>query len=452
MEQALGRSDWSYASFAAGKKPRHLGTGQPFYGRDSLRGIGQNVQCCSATKQVYGAIMARLLRQRPILPAGRALAAIALLGLLAGCNMVVMNPSGDIAVQQRDLVIISTGLMLLIIIPVVILVGLFAWRYRANNKDARYEPDWDHSTQLELVIWSVPLLIIICLGAITWTATHLLDPYRPLERVAPGRPVAAHVKPLEVQVVALDWKWLFIYPEYNVATVNELVAPVDRPIVFKITSSSVMNSFYVPALAGQIYAMPGMETKLHAVINKPGDYAGFSANYSGAGFSGMRFRFHGLTDSDFAGWVAKTKASKDSLDRATYIKLEQPSEKEPVRRFATVEDGLYDAALNMCVDPAKMCAAKMMQIDARGGLGKAGISNVRPVETGSLAGRAAPFGPRQSFVGEICTSEDAFAASLPGKTSPARPPGTATTAPRATPVALDTRPASPRFEATNHAS
>ena len=203
---------------------------------------------------------------------------LAPLALLAGCNAVVLNPAGDVALQQGNLVIFATVLMLVIVVPVIALVCLFAWRYRASNEEATYEPDWDHSTQLELLIWAAPLLIIICLGAVTWTATHLLDPYRPIERIAKGRPVAPNTKPLDVQVVALDWKWLFIYPEYGIATVNELAAPVDRPIRFRITASSVMNAFYVPDLAGMIYAMPSMETKLHAGINKKGNYAGFSSN------------------------------------------------------------------------------------------------------------------------------------------------------------------------------
>jgi cytochrome o ubiquinol oxidase subunit 2 len=208
----------------------------------------------------------------------RASAILASSGLLAGCNMVVMNPAGDIAVQQKNLIIASTALMLLVVVPVIAMAFIFAWRYRASNPDATYDPDWHHSTQLEVVIWTIPLLIIIALGAMTWISTHTLDPFRPLARLGPNRPIPAGVRPLEVQAVALDWKWLFIYPEYGIATVNELAAPVDRPIVFKITSSSVWNTLYVPALAGMIYAMPGMETQLNAVINKEGKYAGMSGH------------------------------------------------------------------------------------------------------------------------------------------------------------------------------
>ena len=166
----------------------------------------------------------------------RILLLLPLVALLGGCNFVVMNPAGDIAVQQRDLVVISVVLMLLIIIPVMFLIVFFAWKYRQANTDAPYEPDWDHSTHLELVIWAMPLLIIICLGAITWSSTHLLDPYRRLDRIAPGNAATLN-DPLVVEVVALDWKWLFFYPEYGVAAVNELVAPVDRQIRFKITAT-----------------------------------------------------------------------------------------------------------------------------------------------------------------------------------------------------------------------
>jgi cytochrome o ubiquinol oxidase subunit 2 len=274
---------------------------------------------------------------------------------LSNCKAVVLSPSGDIALQQRDLLIQSTLLMLLIIIPVMALIVFFSWKYRASNKDATYEPDWDHSTHLELVIWSAPLLIIICLGAITWLGTHLLDPYRPLDRLAKGQQVAKAAEKLEVNVVALDWKWLFIYPEYNIGTVNELAVPVNRPLDFHITASSVMNSFYIPALAGQIYAMAGMETRLHAVLNQPGEYEGFSANYSGAGFSDMKFAFHGYEAGEFNKWVGKVKKDGIALNRTTYRTLVKPSEKNPVQYYSSVESGLYRSVLSMCVDPGPSC-------------------------------------------------------------------------------------------------
>ena len=324
------------------------------------------------------------------------------------------------AIQQRDLIVVATVLMLIVVLPVMVLTAVFAWRYRKGN-DAEYKPDWDHSLKLELVIWAAPLLIIICLGSITWVTTHMLDPYRPLDRVAEGKPVPHDIKPLEVEVVALDWKWLFFYPEYGVATVNELAAPVDRPITFKITASSVMNSFFIPALAGQIYAMPGMETKLHAVINKPGTYDGFSANYSGAGFSGMRFKFHGLSDDGFEQWVEKVRAAGQQLDRETYLALERPSENVPATYYSGYRDDLFLRILNMCVDPAKMCMGEMMAIDRKGGLGLAGIHNVLPkeLEYDKHERRGAVFGPKPGYVASLCTDTDPFGthgAGAAGKT------------------------------------
>jgi len=293
---------------------------------------------------------------------------------LSGCSGIVMKPHGDIAQQQANLIVTSTLLMLLIIVPVIALTLIFAYRYRQSNTEATYAPDWDHSTRLELVIWGAPLLIIIALGAITWISTHKLDPFRPLDRIAEDKPLAAGVKPLEVYAVSMDWKWLFIYPEQGIATVNELAAPVDRPIHFRFTSTTVMNTFYVPALAGMIYTMPGMETQLHAVINKAGVYDGLSAHYSGAGFSDMRFKFHGLSDEAFARWVETNKAGGQALTRAEVMQLEQPSTKEPIRRFASVEPGLWGAIVDRCVDGKKMCASTMMAIDAAGGAGKGGVA------------------------------------------------------------------------------
>ncbi|NML94006.1 ubiquinol oxidase subunit II [Novosphingobium olei] len=304
------------------------------------------------------------------------LASLPLLPLLGGCNWVVLDPAGDVARQQADLVVISTWLMLLIIVPVMALTVFFAWKYRASSEAPDYDPEWSHSTQLELVIWSAPLLIIIALGAVTWVGTHLLDPYRTIGRIDHARDVPAQAKPLEVQVVALNWKWLFIYPEQKIATVNELVLPVDRPLRFRISSSAVMNSFYAPALAGQIYAMPGMETKLHAVLNKPGSYEGFSANYSGAGFSNMRFSMRGQDEAGFERWAEGVRKGKGDLDRTAYLQLEKPSEKEPVRHFATVAPDLFDAVVNLCVRPGKMCMSQMMALDARGGMGQAGRWNL----------------------------------------------------------------------------
>jgi cytochrome o ubiquinol oxidase subunit 2 len=222
-----------------------------------------------------------------------------------------------------------------------------------------------------------------------------------------------------VEVVALDWKWLFIYPEYGVAAVNELAAPVDRPIRFKITATSVMNSFYIPALAGQIYAMPGMETKLHAVINKPGKYEGFSANYSGAGFSGMRFAFHGVDQAGFDAWIAKAKASQDKLGRDVYLELEKPSEKVPVKLYNSVDADLYKLILNQCAQPGKMCMSEMMAIDAKGGMGLASARNILPLKynISQLDGTAST----KNYVASVCTVADAIREAADRTTAPVDP-------------------------------
>ncbi|WP_332659160.1 ubiquinol oxidase subunit II [Brevundimonas sp.] len=297
------------------------------------------------------------------LPLHRRLTGLGLLSLaclLTGCERAVLNPAGDVALQQRDLIYFSTGLMLLVIVPVIILTVLFAWRYRASNAKATYDPKFHHSTALELAIWSIPLLIIICLGALTWSSTHLLDPFRRLDRISEGRPTDPAQAPMVVQVVAMDWKWLFIYPEQNIATVNELVLPVDREVRFDITSTNMMNTFYAPTLAGMIYAMPGMRSQLHAVINRPGDYEGFSANYSGAGFSDMRFRLRGVEPAAFDQWVRQVQTTGTGLTTAGYLTLEKPTEKHPATLFSAAPTGLFDRVMNRCVAPGTTCLAEQM--------------------------------------------------------------------------------------------
>jgi len=396
----------------------------------------------------YRGCSMRLLRagamstQPTLLRHASRLGSLALLASLSACSPVVLNPAGDIAKQEASLVVTATLLMLLIIIPVMALTVYFAWKYR-ENAGARYEPEWHHSTQLELVIWAAPLMIIIALGSLTWVTTHTLDPFRPVSRIAEGKPLAADAKPLEVQVVALDWKWLFIYPEQKIASVNELALPVDRPVHFSISASSVMNSFYIPALAGQIYAMPAMKSELNAVLNKTGTFEGFSANYSGSGFSHMRFKTYGMTDADFDQWAANIakggdKDSAGALDAIAYLQLEQPSEKEPVRHFTAVADGLFDKIVNLCVRPGKMCLRDMMALDARGGTGKAGVFNVaaltydkngRETTIPVIPGRAAQQADARTkaFVRAICvpdgvkTPVPAAAAKL-SLASPARTP------------------------------
>lgn len=279
---------------------------------------------------------------------------------LAGCGSEVLSPGGDVAAKTRDVLGITTALILVIVIPVLVAIVWFAIRYRAGSEkaEAEYDPSFHHSVQLELLIWAAPLVIIIWLGALTWVSTHKLDPYRPLDSDTRG--VTEGAAPLVVQVVSMDWKWLFIYPEYGIATVNDLAAPLDRPIRFELTSTEVMNAFYVPTLAGMIYTMPGMQTQLHAVINEPGTYKGMSSHYSGAGFSGMNFPFHGLEQADFDAWVEKARASGQVLDRDAYRALLVHSENNPAAFYALGDEALYHDILNRCVEPGQVCMDVLM--------------------------------------------------------------------------------------------
>ena len=285
---------------------------------------------------------------------------------LSGCDWVVMSPAGDIAKQEAFLLVLSTLLMLIVIVPVIMLTVWYAWKYRASNSKADYEPDWHHSPTLETIIWTAPLLIILVLSGITFVATHRLDPYMPIRQISAGQPVPENATTLVIEAVALDWKWLFLYPELGVATVNEVAAPVDRPIQFKITSGSVMNALYIPALAGQIYAMAGMETKMHAVINEKGVYDGFSGNYSGHGFSQMRFKFHGMDEQGFDAWIEKLRASGGSLDSQSFLELEKKTTNHPVVYYGEVEERLYHNILNLCVEAGTTCNDELMHRDAHG--------------------------------------------------------------------------------------
>lgn len=253
-------------------------------------------------------------------------------------NIAVLNPVGEVAAQEKNLIITAVLLILIVVIPAIIMVFAFAWKYRASNTKATYKPNWNHSTILEIIWWGIPSIIITILAYITWVSTHKLDPYRPLTHPA---------KPLKVQVVALDWKWLFFYPEHNIATVNYIQAPVNRPINFTITADAPMNSFAIPQLGGQIYAMQGMETKLHLISEQIGEFNGYSSNYSGHGFSGMNFKVNITTEEDFQKWVEESKKLNKPLTKAYYYEtLVPPTKNEPVQTFSTVEDGLYKHTVN----------------------------------------------------------------------------------------------------------
>ncbi|MGP1924183.1 MAG: ubiquinol oxidase subunit II [Arsenophonus sp. NEOnobi-MAG3] len=259
---------------------------------------------------------------------------LAIVFLLSGCNMVLMHPKGAIGIEQKKLILTALGLMLFVVIPVIFMTIIFARRYRASNKQAIYRPDWAHSNKIELVCWTIPIIIIIILAMITWKSTHQLDPYKPLK---------SDKKAITIQVISTDWKWIFIYPEENIATVNEIAIPVGVPINFKVTAESVMNSFFIPALGSQIYAMAGMQTKLHLIANEPGTYKGFSSSYTGYGFSDMKFNVIATPDSaNFDKWVQKVKTSTKTLDSmATFNQLAKPSYNVPVIYFSSVKLNLY---------------------------------------------------------------------------------------------------------------
>lgn len=251
---------------------------------------------------------------------------------LSGCNYTILDPKGIIAASEMHLLIISVLLMLIIVIPVMIMSWVIAWRYRAGNTTAKYLPEWSHSTSLEVVCWSIPCVIIAILGTITWVSSHQLDPYKPLNST---------IKPITIQAIALDWKWLFIYPDQNIATINFVQIPAHTPVQFLITSDAPMNSFEIPQLAGQIYAMAGMQTKMNLIADAPGDYVGLSTNYSGIGFSDMGFTVRVSNDAAFGQWVNNVKKSPQNLTAEAYNNLVQPSEKNNIEYFGNTNLNIF---------------------------------------------------------------------------------------------------------------
>lgn len=282
---------------------------------------------------------------KPVVFALLGICFLALLSFLASKGtLAVIDPQGPIADEQKDLLIFATVLMLVIVIPVFLLTGWIAWRYRESNKKAKYSPDWDTNKALESIWWGFPIAIILVLSIVTWTSTHQLDPYRPLA-------AEASTEPVTIQVVALDWKWLFIYPDQRIATVNYLKIPEKTPINLEITSDAPMNSFWIPQLGGQIYAMPGMRTKLHLKADTTGTYQGSSANLSGEGFAGMRFVAESVSDSDFEQWLDMSKAGTQILNEATYSELSEPSQNNPQATFASVEPELFQDIIDKFMIP-----------------------------------------------------------------------------------------------------
>nr|WP_255454567.1 ubiquinol oxidase subunit II [Pantoea sp. Mhis] len=259
--------------------------------------------------------------------------------LLNGCDSALLNPKGQIALQQRSLILTAFGLMLIVVIPAILMTIIFSWKYRETNKKAKYSPNWSHSNKVEIVIWIIPILIILFLGILTWKSTHILEPSKPL---------VSNIEPLEIDVVALDWKWLFIYPKQGIATINQVVFPIATPVTFKVTSNSVMNSFFIPTLGSQIYAMAGMQTKLHLIATEPGVFNGISSNFSGRGFSGMKFKTIVTKNNKiFDLWILQVKTSQNKLTNMNdFEKLALPSENNPVEHFSIVNPKLFDSIIN----------------------------------------------------------------------------------------------------------
>lgn len=265
-----------------------------------------------------------------------AVLAVVFVWLILGPGVAVLHPAGSIAAQQRDLIIIGSLLSLIVVVPVFAMTFYIAWTYREGNAKARYMPDWDHSRAAETVWWLVPLALISVLGVMIVTTSHGLDP---------SRPIASDKRTMTVKVIALPWKWLFIYPEQGIATINQLQMPVGRPVHFEITSDAPMNSFWIPQLGGQVYAMSGMETQLYLQADQPGTFAGSSANLSGAGFAGMKFAVQAVDEAQFGDWVATVKSSSTPMDAETYARVAAPSQNEPPVSFGAVDEHLYNAVM-----------------------------------------------------------------------------------------------------------
>lgn len=255
--------------------------------------------------------------------------------LLTGCSAIVLDPKGMVGEKEKELIVDAVLLMLIVVVPVIIMTFVFAWKFRASNKKAHYAPNWHHSYIIEAFVWGVPIMIILVLATVTWRTTHELDPYKPLD--------VPNVRPITIEVIALDWKWLFIYPEQDIASVNFVEFPVNVPVNFKLTAGDVpMNAFQIPQLGTQIYAMAGMQTQVHLIANAAGDYFGRAVNINGRGFSGMQFVARASSENDFNNWIATTKQSANVLSVDEFKQLAKPSENNPVVTYSSVADHLFD--------------------------------------------------------------------------------------------------------------
>lgn len=257
---------------------------------------------------------------------------------LDGCsNMPLLDPKGPIGASELILIAVSFALMLLVVIPVIFMAIWFPRRFNATNPKGEYAPKWSYSFKIELVVWLVPAVIVFALSVLTWTESHRLDPFKP---------IASTVKPVNIQAVSFDWKWLFIYPDQNVATVNHLVLPAKTPLNFKITSDTVMTSFFIPQLGSQIYAMGGMQSRLHLLADEPGHYTGQNQQFSGDGYPDMHFGVDVVSQQQFENWLDNTKQTPDKLDLAHLKELRTPEAGIPVTNFSSVMPGLFNQILN----------------------------------------------------------------------------------------------------------
>ena len=266
--------------------------------------------------------------------------------LLTGCNRGILDPVGPVGSAEKTILINSTAIMLAIIIPTMIATVAVAFWFRRGNSKATSRPDWEYSGAIELVVWAIPALTIMLLGGIAWIGSHALEPSKPLASAKP---------PLRVDVVSMDWKWLFIYPDQHLATVNQLVVPAGTPVSFRLTSATVWNVFFVPQMGSMIYTMPRMTTRLNLQADRQGVFEGRSAHFSGDGFPGMEFKVHSLPPQQFAAWAASAHGSGQVLDARAYALLSQPTSYVKPMTFSNVAPGLFEAiATGRSIQPQQL--------------------------------------------------------------------------------------------------
>lgn len=258
--------------------------------------------------------------------------------ILSGCSdIALLNPKGPVGISERYAIGVAFALMLIVVIPVIVMAIWFPRRYKESASTDDYDPKWSHSSKIDLIIWLIPAIIVAALGTLAWKETHRLDPFKPIDSA---------VSPINIQAVSLDWKWLFIYPDQHIATVNQLVIPVAVPVSFRITSGSVMTSFFIPQLGSQIYAMAGMQTRLYLLANESGNYVGQNQQFSGRGYSDMNFNVRVVSRQQFDEWIQQVKQSPHKLDRAGFKEISEPSANFPVTSYSAVEHGLFDDIVN----------------------------------------------------------------------------------------------------------